>query len=295
MSLLLKIDVREKELIEKVNQLIATTPLFSTIRVHIEVLPIGDIWVYDEKEQKEKIVIERKTTRDLLASLKDGRYEEQSYRLDALPLHHHNILYFIEGDIDKRTSFKHQVTVTEKLAFYSSMFSLFYFKGFTVMRTFSLEETALVLCNMIYKMEKERTAKVPYYTEKEAVLMEGVEKEDAPVSAPASAYVHVVKKVKKENITPENIGEIMLSQIPGISATVAAALMQKYGTLSHLLSEIERAPEELSVISLVNAKGQSRKIGKNCVEGLRKYLGAPNIEEATPTIEEESEVEKTEV
>ena len=30
-------------------------------------------------------------------------------------------------------------------------------------------------------------------------------------------YTNVVHKVKKKNITPENIGEIILSQIPGIS------------------------------------------------------------------------------
>ena len=281
--MLLKIDVREKELIEQVKQLIATTPLFSTILLQIEVLPIGDILVYDEKEKEEKLVIERKTTRDLLASIKDGRYEEQSYRLDALPLHHHNIMYLIEGDIDKRTSFKHQVSVPEKQAFYSSMFSLLYFKGFTVLRTFSLEETALVVCNMMYKIEKE-TAKVPYYKEKKEK-----EKSTEPIAqleeedGSATAYVHVVKKVKKENITPENIGEIMLCQIPGISATVAAAIMKKYGTIPHLLSEIERAPEELSAISLLNAKGQTRKIGKNCVEGLRKYLGAGSTTTTVPT------------
>lgn len=262
--MLLKIDVREKELIEKVQQLIATTPLFSTIQVQIETLLIGDIVVYDEKEKEDKLVIERKTTRDLLSSIKDGRYEEQSYRLNSLSLHHHNIVYLIEGDIERRTSFKHQVSISEKQMFYSSMFSLFYFKGFTVLRTFSLEETAVVLCNMIFKLEKEN-AKSPYYQDKDAAAATAIAPED-------TSYVHVIKKAKKENITPENIGEIMLSQIPGISATVAKAIMNKYGNIPRLLREMEQAPEEVANISVIHAKGQSRKIAKNSIEGLRKYF-----------------------
>jgi len=263
--MLLKIDIREKELIEKLQQLIATTPLFSAIQLQIETLLIGDIVVYDEKEKEDKLVIERKTTRDLLSSIKDGRYEEQSHRLNALPLHHHNIVYLIEGDIDRRTSFKHQMSISDKQSFYSSMFSLFYFKGFTVLRTFSLEETAIVLCNMIFKIEKEN-AKPPYY--KDAVSSANVAED---------TYVHVIKKAKKENITPENIGEIMLSQIPGIGATAAKAIMNKYGTIQRLLREIENAPEEVTNISVINAKGQSRKIAKSCIEGLRKFLQEPIV------------------
>ena len=53
-------------------------------------------------------------------------------------------------------------------------------------------------------------------------------------------YVGVVKKIKKDNITPDNIGEIMLCQIPGISASSAIAIMQKFKTLTNLLKELIR-------------------------------------------------------
>ena len=42
-------------------------------------------------EKEEKLVIERKSINDLLSSIKDGRYAEQSYRLNGLPNHNHNI------------------------------------------------------------------------------------------------------------------------------------------------------------------------------------------------------------
>jgi threonine dehydrogenase-like Zn-dependent dehydrogenase len=44
------------------------------------------------------MIIERKTLADLLASIKDGRYEEQSHRLKyASGFPSHNVLYIIEG------------------------------------------------------------------------------------------------------------------------------------------------------------------------------------------------------
>ena len=45
-----------------------------------------------------------------------------------------------------------------------------------------------------------------------------------------------IKKVKKENITEDNIGEIMLCQIPGISSVTSLAIMEKFKTISKHLS-----------------------------------------------------------
>ena len=41
----------------------------------------------------------KKTVNDLLSSIVDGRYKEQSLRLDNYNLHNHNIIYLIEGDM----------------------------------------------------------------------------------------------------------------------------------------------------------------------------------------------------
>ena len=47
-------------------------------------------------------------------------------------------------------------------------------------------------------------------------------------------YSDVIKTAKKSNITKDNIGEIMLSQIPGISITVAKSLMVSFKTIKNL-------------------------------------------------------------
>jgi len=127
-------------------------------------LPIGDIIINDDTE--DKLIIERKSVADLLSSIKDGRYEEQSYRLNGLSHHNHNIIYLIEGDVNKPNRFKSDVQ-TEKLTAYSAMFSLNYYKGFSVFRSFSMEETANIVCNMAYKLEKDSAkGKTPYYQNK---------------------------------------------------------------------------------------------------------------------------------
>jgi ERCC4-type nuclease len=89
--MIIKIDIREQELLGEINKLVQFIPIFKQLKVVTENLPLGDIIIADEKE--EKLIIERKTINDLLASIKDGRYEEQSYRLNGLEHHNHNIIY----------------------------------------------------------------------------------------------------------------------------------------------------------------------------------------------------------
>ena len=64
--------------------------------IEIQQLHLGDIIICDE-EDNELLMIERKTPADLAASIKDGRYNEQSFRLSNYKLHNHHIIYLMEG------------------------------------------------------------------------------------------------------------------------------------------------------------------------------------------------------
>ena len=278
--MIIKVDIREQDLLQQINALIANIPVFKDIVIQTETLPIGDIIICDDKE--ERLIIERKSVNDLLASIKDGRYEEQSYRLNGLPHHNHNIIYLIEGDVNGVNRFKTDNKV-EKLTMFSAMFSLNYYKGFSVFRSFSLGETATIVCNMAYKMAKE-TAKKPFYHNSppqiqvpiETPIMKSEEQDDKQVDEKDEPnekdYVSVIKKVKKENITPDNIGEIMLCQIPGISSVTALAIMEKYKSLPNLMKELENNNDCLKDITSTNAKGQTRKINKTSVANIVKFL-----------------------
>ena len=277
--MIVKVDVREQDLLQQINQLLLTIPLFKNIIVKSESLPIGDIIISNEKE--ELLIIERKSMSDLLASIKDGRYEEQSYRLNGSDYHNHNIIYLIEGDINKPNRFKTDNGLgSEKLTLYSAMFSLNYFKGFSVFRSFSLTETATIICNMAYKIGKNET-KQPFYQntflkkdgDKEQNNEEHEEnKEQIEKEITEKDYINVIKKVKKENITTENIDEIMLCQIPGISSTTAITIIEKYKSISNLIKELENNKECMKDICYINTKGQERKINKTSIANIVKFL-----------------------
>jgi ERCC4-type nuclease len=304
--MIIKVDNREHELLKQINQLVLFVPSFKHLIIKTENLPLGDIIISDEKE--DKLIIERKSISDLLSSIKDGRYEEQSYRLNGLNYPNHNIYYLIEGDVNKPNRFKDNNV--DKLTLYSSIFSLNYFKGFSVMRTFNMEETAIFICNTANKLGKsEGKNKKPYYqltnlkssnlietvnvetenvetanVETENVETENVQNVESGIKEPIlqhevsiieqseKDYINVVKKVKKENITTENIGEIMLCQIPGISSVTAIAIMQKFGSISNLIKEVETNESCLQNISYESAKGQTRKIAKTSVASIIKFL-----------------------
>jgi ERCC4-type nuclease len=274
------VDNREQELLKHISQLVLFIPAFKQLKVECVNLPLGDIIISDETE--EKIIIERKSMSDLLSSIKDGRYEEQSYRLNGMKTHNHNIYYLIEGDVNKTNRFKD--TSMEKLTLYSAMFSLNYYKGFSVMRTFNMEESALFICNIANKLEKSVvSAKTPFYQNRLSLTMdaqlgdkessvteENVQTEQSEQSD--KDYVAVIKKIKKENITTSNIGEIMLCQIPGVSAVTSLAIMEKYKNLPNLIKEIEANKTCLDNISYINSKGQSRKITKTSIANVVKFL-----------------------
>jgi ERCC4-type nuclease len=313
--MIIKVDVREKDLLQHIKHLIETVPIFKNIVIQSEVLSIGDIIIVDpdadansisnsinpDKENKELLIIERKSVSDLLASIKDGRYEEQSYRLNGSPQHNHNIIYLIEGDVKNTNRFKVENGLgTEKITLYSAMFSLNYYKGFSVFRSFNLGETAIIICNMAYKLEKDKDKKEPFYKNNKnadnknadnknadnknadnKILEDTLTNEETLTNEDTSEnvidetdkhYVSVVKKVKKENITPDNIGEIMLCQIPGISSVIALTIMEQFKTLPNLITELDKNPECLKNISSTNSKGQVRKINKTALSNIVKFL-----------------------
>ena len=101
----LKLDTREQDLILKIKMLIKNVSKYNHINVSVEPLTLGDIVFFDLETSSEKIIIERKSTRDLMSSIRDGRYEEQSYRLSGSSHPNHDIMYLIEGNISKYSGY----------------------------------------------------------------------------------------------------------------------------------------------------------------------------------------------
>lgn len=276
--MLIKIDTRESKLFAKCESLISTIIKFKDIQLKSENLPLGDIIISDGTT--DCIIIERKTLADLESSIKDGRYEEQSYRLNGLQHHNHNIMYLIEGDLHNFNIFKNRM---DKQTLYSAMFSINYFKGFSLMRSNNLDETAFIVCNMVYKLVGGlKAGKKAYYTNEtpvpsvtdvpNVVTNDDKETEETITNVNEKDYCSVVKKVKKDNITAENIGEIMLCQIPGVSSSTALAIFSKFQTLPNLIKSIQENSECLNDVCTTDANGKSRKISKTTIATIIKFL-----------------------
>lgn len=194
-----------------------------------ERLPLGDIILHDPTQGQEKdiVIFERKTLTDLAASIRDGRYKEQSFRLietaTTTGFNTHHIVYIIEGDLARYDERHTQVT---KTALQSAMVSLMYYKGFSVVRTMNIGETAEFILHFADKVAKEGPLSVA----------------DTGTATPAQVYSEVsAKKEKRDYITRENIGEIMLAQVPGVSAKMAAAILAKYGgSIYEFLGDLHR-------------------------------------------------------
>jgi len=269
--MLIKIDYREIKLIQFLTGLITDD---MKIKMVSENLPLGDVIICDDLGQ-EKAIIERKSLADLAASIRDGRYKEQSFRLNQCSLHNHQIYYVIEGDLRYYKPFKGS---PDKKALFSAMTSISFFKGFSLQRTMSLEETAEWLLYFTLKIEKEGAR--PFYSvpaTHEPASHEPASHEptthEPTTHESATAYAEVIgKRIKKDNITPENIGEIMLSQIPSVSPVAAAAIMQQFGTLAALLTAIQADATSLNTITTVNKNGQRKKLAKPCINAIFDFL-----------------------
>lgn len=277
-------DIRETSLYQETQQLLGGGGgQFENIHASTAQLPLGDVIVCEEHSpQTELFIIERKSFADLLASVKDGRYEEQSYRLKhSNTLHNHNIIYIIEG------VFAQVRSPQDKKIIMSSIISLNLFKGFSVYRTSSIRETAEWILSIASKVLKDLKKGRPlaYGTliklpqpnpiDSEVFIVNDLDNQNGEIEQDthtSNNYCSVVKKIKKENVTPENIGEILLCQIPGISSIIAIEIMKVFGNIQNLIGELQTSTERLENIKLTQ-NGKTRKIPKNVVENVKVFLG----------------------
>lgn len=296
--MIIEIDVREKELIPLVRATLEINNLENKHTVIVKSISLGDVLIYDDKNTEPQVVIERKSLTDLASSIRDGRYNEQSLRLHHSETHNHNVWYIIEGSMKYYNS---KYTKVEPKALYSSMVSLNYYKGFSVFRTFDIKETAEFIVRTADKISRE-TKLSPYFSNiphnssnnllknptietkpgEKSILKNNVdevisniepqinmEKSSYKMDIP---YSNTIKKVKKDNIKPENIGEIILSQIPGISNITSLAVMKSYGSLYNLIKCLSENKNCLDGFKYKTSSGQSRKLSSSAIQNIIKYL-----------------------
>jgi ERCC4-type nuclease len=251
MSVTIVIDNRERELYDLIKDQKNTTIVISN-----RVLDIGDIII--EYQETILCIIERKTISDLLSSVKDGRYEEQSYRLSySNNIPQHNIIYLIEGAIPKKE--------TEKKMVLSCIVSLNLFKGFSVFKSNTLKETVDYILHMAIKCKNNIDNK------KQLHYQEIPSNTSSTSSTSIPKYSEIVSSNKKRNITPSNIHEIMLCQIPHIGHTISHIICNEYKSIRNLIEVIHNDPTSLQQFTY-EQKGKKRKLSKTVIHNIMNYL-----------------------
>ena len=226
------IDSREKDLIT----------MFSLLKPDINIitqqLALGDSIIGD------KIIIERKTLTDLAASIKDGRYREQSFRLQKSLEEGFSVIYMIEGNLDLYVGNITKDTIVR------TMYSLTT-KGFQVFLTKHVKETAYFIIQIAEKIKSKETKSSGVYEETEGII----------------------QKQKNTNITRDNISIFMLCQIPGISTVTATILMDNYKHITLLIKALAENPECLESFEYINLKtNKSKKLNKNIIKNIKEFL-----------------------
>ena len=270
----LLIDNREPEsIIKYINYL--NDLIENKITIEIKSLDVGDYIFFDENENENEniIIIERKSLSDLESSIKDGRYTEQSYRLTNIQnIHNHNIYYLIEGNISNYKNKKFVPTI------YSTLISLNYYKGFSVIRTYNNIETAESIFHFFCKILKEKK-KNGYYLNFLSNNLDKVENnldknennldKNEITSKKPTSYLEHIKIKKKENITQDNINILMLMQIPGVNLKSAESILNTYKTIKNLAIELET---NINCLNNIKYEDSNRKINKTTIENIKNYL-----------------------
>ena len=235
--MILEIDNREPKNIQDI--------INSRIKnIELKNLDIGDFKIIN-KNNNVVMIFERKSLNDLIASVKDGRYNEQSFRLDETPLENNKIFYIIEGNI---MNFCQNKSESIQKTIFSCMLSLSYKKGFSIINTMNEIETAEYI--------------IRFY---EKISSKGYLEENT------QSYNNTLKTTKKSKISKDNINQIMLMQIPGISQNIADALIENFESIENLIFTLKNEPEKLDNFKIKNKSGE-RKISKAIIQSLNELL-----------------------
>jgi len=232
--MIINIDSREIELL-KFCQILNTDTEISLVNLQLN---LGDLIINNQ------VIIERKTLTDLASSIRDGRYKEQSFRLQKALEEGFKVIYMIEGNIDLYVGNVPKETLVR--TFYSLMN-----KGFNVFLTKNVKETAYFIIQFSEKIKTQKTTNLGNYED-----IEGI-----------------VHKQKNTNLTRDNISIFMLSQLPGISNVTATVIMDKYKHISKLIKDLDVNPNCLEEFEYINPKNNKpKKLNKNVIKCIKDFL-----------------------
>jgi len=230
----LLIDNRELSLINQIKDR-ELEKYKNLIEIEIKQLDVGDVHIISENNT---YIFERKTVKDLIASVKDGRYKEQKYRLLASG---DDISYIIEGD---------DITSSRNFNNYDLLSSIYIYSLYRDNIKLIFTRNIVDTCTFVLTM----CCKIIDHPDK---FIKQAKKE---------SYVDCIKMKKSGNITPEICYIMQLSQIPSISTTIAKNIAEVYPSMNDLLNALKQSDNKIETLTKIN------KIGKDKANKILEYL-----------------------
>jgi ERCC4-type nuclease len=224
------LDTRESELIQRIPDSI------------VKQLPVGDIWIgtNDQGIMEGGLIIERKSIRDLEASILDGRYKEQRGRiLSFCQENKSQPMYILEGSLASGTG------RLQKKALMKFIHRLIFHYQIPVMQTQSVQETSELVQTLVEQWKDDPTS-----LQRTTELVK------------VTDGIHVQKKANAAD--PTQFAISCLAQCPGVSVKMAEQLVQTFGSLQGILN---KTAVELEVV-----KVGTRKVGPVVSKRLHELL-----------------------
>lgn len=247
--MLLLIDYREKwiwkfiQIQPQTDQVINVTVNGINVSLKVTNLIVGDFVITNDNNEV-LLAMERKSVKDLSASIIDGRFREQKQRLIESFQDPHKILYVIEG---RKTI---SVKGISKTIIDGSIQNLMMKHQFHVLHTEDENDTFDNLV-LLYKKVVNRDFDF------------------------VSGSIKIDKCITKKSKTMQNIFAYQLSVIPGVSISVAKKIQQHYNSMKSLIQsfiECQSEPKEMLKDIQVSDK---RKLGKVLSEKI--YLALTEV------------------
>lgn len=217
------LDTRESELIKILD---------GTEGMSVKQLQVADIWIGVNSEGKMSeggLIIERKSIKDLEASILDGRYREQRGRiLSYCQENKTQPMYILEGALSSTTG------RLQKKAIMKFINRLVFHYQIPVMQTASVQETSELIQALIEQWKEDPTS-----LQRTSELIK------------VTDGIHIQKKANAADHRQFAIS--CLAQCPGVSVKMAEVLIDTFKTLK---SVIEAPVKDIEVV-----KVGTRKVG----------------------------------
>ena len=222
------------------------------INIVKETICIGDIHI---KFNNNIYIFERKTVKDLISSIHDGRYREQKARM--LSTYNQRYLsYIIEDDdiISSKVYSKNKSTIQG--AYINTLFR----DNIRILFTKNISETVTLILSIAIKMVDNPKKFINISNEVNNTTIDSSLMSQS--STDASGYTDFIKLKKKkiDNIDINTCYIMQLSQIPHISNVIAKNISKIYPNMIELITKLNNCEDKNKELCKIDGIGKEKAI-----------------------------------